>query len=233
VVIEGYYALRPSFGKLVSYRTTLAPADVHPKNEYFWRNMMLFQENKRIAAIGAGISGIAAANILKKQGYATVVFEKSTEIGGVWATAYPEVRLQNISSQYHLSNFPWTFTPDLHPTQTQIQQYLNAAVHHFQIDVRLSHEVIALEELENGWRVRFQNQEEFHEDIFNYVLIATGLYTQNHHPTFPGKVSFTGKVVTEREVKSLDIFNGTAKVPTLARSGVGMVCSVTGRFRPK
>lgn len=84
---------------------------------------MVSQKNKRIAVIGAGISGIPAANVLKKNGYEAVVFEKSTEIGGVWAVAYPEVRLQNISSQYHLSDFPWTFAPDLHPTQLQIRQY--------------------------------------------------------------------------------------------------------------
>ncbi len=154
-----------------------------------------------------GISGIAAANVLKKKGCKAVVFEKSAEIGGVWAVAYPEVRLQNISSQYHLSDFPWTFTPDLHPTQLQIRQYLDAAVHHFQIDVRLNHEVLALEEVKEGWRVRFQNIEGCHEDIFGYVLIATGQYIQKYHPTFPGKVDFTGKVVTEREIKSFDIFN--------------------------
>ncbi|GAA6619239.1 flavin-containing monooxygenase [Scytonema sp. NUACC26] len=169
---------------------------------------MVSQKNKRIAVIGAGISGIAAANVLKKKGYEAVVFEKSTEIGGVWAVAYPEVRLQNISSQYHLSDFPWPFTPDLNPTQIQIQQYLDAAVHHFQIDVRLKHEVLALEELENGWRVRFQNEEGRHEDIFDYVVVATGQYTQRkHRPTFPGEAEFAGEVVTEREIESLNIFN--------------------------
>jgi len=170
--------------------------------------IMVSQKNKRIAVIGAGISGIAAANVLKKQGYQAVIFEKSTEIGGVWAVAYPEVRLQNISSQYHLFDFPWTFTPDLHPTQTQIRQYLNAAVECLQIDVRLNHEVFALEEIKEGWRMRFQNTNGCHEQIFNYVLIATGLYTQRQNrPTFPGEADFTGKIVTERAIKSLDIFN--------------------------
>ena len=54
----------------------------------------------RIALIGAGISGIATANILKKNGFETIVFEKSESLGGVWATAYPEVHLQNIYTQY-------------------------------------------------------------------------------------------------------------------------------------
>ena len=44
---------------------------------------MLLQKGTRIAVIGAGISGIAAANVLKKNGFAPVVFEKSDQLGGV------------------------------------------------------------------------------------------------------------------------------------------------------
>lgn len=43
---------------------------------------MVYNNYKRIAVIGADISGTAAANVLKKNGYEAVVFEKSTEIGG-------------------------------------------------------------------------------------------------------------------------------------------------------
>ncbi|MGL4621362.1 MAG: flavin-containing monooxygenase [Chroococcidiopsis sp.] len=169
---------------------------------------MVSRKNKRIAVIGAGILGIAAAKVFKKNGYEVVIFEKSIEIGGVWAVAYPEVRLQNISSQYHLSDFPWHFTPDLHPTQTQIREYLRVAIDRFQIDVRLEHEVLVLEEQENGWRVRFQTKDGCHEDTFEFVAIATGQYTQRkYRPIFSGEAEFSGKVITERDIKSLDIFN--------------------------
>lgn len=169
---------------------------------------MISQKNKRIAVIGAGISGIAAAKVLKKNGYEAVVFEKSKDIGGVWAIAYPEVRLQNINSQYHFSDFPWSSVPDLHPTQTQIIEYLHAAVNHFEIDVRCKHEVLALEEIDNGWLVRFQNQDGSHEENFEYVLVAIGQYNQKTHlPIFPGQEEFTGEILTERDIKSFDIFN--------------------------
>jgi cation diffusion facilitator CzcD-associated flavoprotein CzcO len=38
-----------------------------------------------IAIIGAGISGITTAQILKKNGFQAVLFEKSEKMGGVWA----------------------------------------------------------------------------------------------------------------------------------------------------
>ena len=50
---------------------------------------MALRIGSRIAVIGAGISGIAAANVLKKNGFEPVVFEKGGKVGGVWAVAYP------------------------------------------------------------------------------------------------------------------------------------------------
>src|SRR5512141_1014230 len=88
------------------------------------RMSMVLEKGARIAVIGAGISGIAAANILMKNGFLPIVFEKHERIGGVWATAYPGVHLQNIYTQYHLSDFDWPFQPDLHPSGEQIMHYL-------------------------------------------------------------------------------------------------------------
>ena len=115
---------------------------------------MLLQSGSRIAVIGAGISGIAAAHVLKKNGFMPVLFEKHERIGGVWATAYPDVHLQNIYTQYHLSDFDWSFKPDLHPTGEQIMRYLTEAVQHHSLDVRLNHRVLELQEQADGWLVR-------------------------------------------------------------------------------
>lgn len=39
---------------------------------------------KRVAVIGAGISGIATAAHLKKEGIEVTVFERSNAAGGIW-----------------------------------------------------------------------------------------------------------------------------------------------------
>src|SRR5690349_16766100 len=107
---------------------------------------MIIEKGSRIAVIGAGISGIAAASVLKKNGFVPIVFEKHERIGGVWATAYPGVHLQNIYPQYRLSDLDWSFKPDLHPTGEQIMRYLSEAVEHLQLDIRLKHEILAMKE---------------------------------------------------------------------------------------
>jgi hypothetical protein len=164
---------------------------------------------QRVAVIGAGISGIAAANILQKNGFSVVVFEKSEQVGGVWAVAYPDIRLQNIGRQYHLSGFPWPFTPDFHPTGDQILRYLREAVKQLQIDVCLRHEVLALEEEANGWLVHYKSPQGSYTESFDYVMISVGQYTESkNRPHFPGEEHFNGTIVTERDIGSLELFTG-------------------------
>ncbi len=163
----------------------------------------------RIAIIGAGISGIATARILQKNGFEAVIFEKSAKLGGVWSTAYPGIHLQNIYPQYHLSDFPWPFQPDFHPTGEQILRYLHEAVQHFQLDVRLQHQVLRLEERPNGWLVHYQNEAGEHAEPFDFVIAATGQYTDGRNtPHFPGQEQFNGRILNERDVASLELFAG-------------------------
>lgn len=169
---------------------------------------MDLKKGSRIAVVGAGISGIAAANTLKKNGFVPVVFEKHEKIGGVWATAYPAVHLQNIYPQYHLSDFGWSFKPDLHPTGEQIMRYLTEAVEHLKLDIRLNHEILAMQENADGWRLRYKNAAGTHEELFEYVILAAGQYTDGKNiPHFLDEEQFKGKIITERDIPSLDVFN--------------------------
>ncbi|PRQ09801.1 flavin-containing monooxygenase [Enhygromyxa salina] len=159
----------------------------------------------RIAIIGSGISGIAWASTLQRDGHEVVVFERSEKIGGVWANAYPDVRLQNISSQYHLAGFPWPFPPDDNPTGSQILRYLAAAVEHIGIDVRCQHEVVSLTELAHGWRVSVSGPGGDEAAEFDYVVVAVGQYTQPKAKLeIADRELFRGEVVTEREIDDLD-----------------------------
>ena len=169
---------------------------------------MALRIGSRIAVIGAGISGIATANVLKKNGFKPVVFEKGSRVGGVWAVAYPDIHLQNTFVSYHLTDYPWPFKPDLHPSGTQIIHYLEQAVKNLRLDVRLNHDVLALEQNISGWTVKYKNRDGEHTEDFAYVMISVGQYTEGKYkPKFPGQEQFAGTIITEREVRSLDIFD--------------------------
>ncbi len=159
----------------------------------------------RIAVIGAGVSGIAAAHTLQKCGHTPLVFEKSGEIGGVWASTYPTVRLQNTAAHYHISDFPWPFVADEHPTAGQVMRYLRAAVDHLQIDIRLRHEILDLEQRTDGWIVRYRGPTGLTEERFDFVIISSGQYSgAPRRPEFTGTDDFRGELITADEVHNLD-----------------------------
>lgn len=178
----------------------------------------------RIAIVGSGISGIAAARVLLRAGHEVAVFERSGAIGGVWALAYPEVRLQNIAEHYRLTDFPWPFAPDLHPTGEQIRRYIQAVVERFSIPVQLHHEVTALHEEPDGWRVEVTGPEGARSERFDHVVVAVGHYSQEKPATpLPGRERFRGQVLTERDIRDLDVLaNKEVVVVGFGKSAVDM-----------
>ena len=163
----------------------------------------------RIAIIGAGISGIAAAQSLRKTGHDVQVYEKSDRIGGVWALGYPDVRLQNTRDQYRLMDVPWSTLPDLHPTSAQVQQHLNEAIDTLGLPIELDHEVTRLEETNSGWRVHYRNASDTGQRDFDFIVLSIGQYSSGKQlPVFPGQDEFKGDIITEREVSDLSVFDG-------------------------
>ena len=187
----------------------------------------------KIGVIGAGISGIVAAHTLSKCGHQVTVFEKSTELGGVWALGYPGVKLQNTGYHYRISDIPWPFTPDEHPTSGQIRQYLKHAVSLLKLDIRLEHETVELEEQEDGWLLRYRYQNSGSEERFDFIVVAIGQYTEGKmRPRFPGQENFTGEVITEREINDLDVFdNKSVAIVGFGKSAVDMATFAVQRAK--
>ena len=163
----------------------------------------------RVAVIGSGISGIAAARIMTRLGHEAVVYERHSRIGGIWAHAYPDVRLQNIAEHYRFSDFPWPFAPDLHPNADQIMRYLEAAAAHYGLDIRLSHEVTAMTELADGWQLGIASASGVEGERFDHVVVAVGMFGDRRSEVpLLGRALFKGSVITEREVRDLDALRG-------------------------
>ncbi|MEO8758840.1 MAG: NAD(P)/FAD-dependent oxidoreductase [Devosia sp.] len=161
----------------------------------------------RIAVIGSGVSGIAAAKTLLGFGHSVVIYEKSDRIGGVWATAYPGVTLQNVAEHYRLTDFPWPFKPQNHPTADEVRRYFAAAVAHFKLDIRMSGDVTALTERPDGWDVTVKSADSVTTTPYDYVLVASGQYSGDKTAIdLPGRTEFRGQVLRDWEINDLEIF---------------------------
>jgi dimethylaniline monooxygenase (N-oxide forming) len=82
-----------------------------------------------------------------------------------------------------------------HPTAEEILKYLQAAVHHYELDVRLNCNVSNMELYPEGWLVEYCINGVSHSQLHNYVVVSSGLFTKGaFYPVFPGQSEYKGEL---------------------------------------
>lgn len=146
--------------------------------------------------VGAGISGLAAAIKLKKEGYHDFkIIEKATRVGGTWReNTYPGCGCDVPSSLYSYSFAPSSKWSHLFARQPEILSYLEEVSEKFSIksliefDTELTH--AAWDEARHLW-VLDTNRGQY---LSRTVVFATGPITEAQVPKLQGLESFTGEM---------------------------------------
>ncbi|HEY1916238.1 MAG TPA: NAD(P)/FAD-dependent oxidoreductase [Streptosporangiaceae bacterium] len=159
----------------------------------------------RVAIIGAGVAGLSTAKVLQQAGHEVVVYDKSPEVGGVWARTrrYPGLTTQSPKAQYSLSDFPMPRDYPEWPDGPQIQAYLAAYASHFGLDpaLRLSTEVTSAAPAPHGggWTITTAGG----TDHADKLVVANGIFCEPAVPRYPGAEEFTaagGQVIAGTEL---------------------------------
>ncbi len=159
----------------------------------------------KVAIIGAGVSGLTTARVLKSLGHDVVVFDRTPDVGGVWSStrAYPRVSTQDDRTTYAFSDTPMPDDFDAHPTGEQVRDYLAlyAAEHGITPHLRLGTEVQRVEPRHGaeGWRLTVVGPIGRMIELADWVVAANGVYSQPHVPAWPGRAEFEaagGRVLT-------------------------------------
>lgn len=155
----------------------------------------------RVAVIGAGLSGIASAVKLTQAGYDYQVFEKLDEVGGVWwSNRYPGVAVDTPS---HFYSYSFALNPDWPRALSDgavLRKYWQDTVKKYGVRDKISFQTevrsCVWQPEAKRWRLRIrQSDGSEHQEDFNALIVAAGLFSEAQPPNVPGLKNFKGKIV--------------------------------------
>ena len=203
---------------------------------------------RRVAIIGAGISGLVTAKTLLEEGFQVTLFETEDEVGGVWARSrrYPGVHTQNPRDTYAFSDFPMPRTYPEFPTGEQVQAYLAAYADRFGVTehVRFRTAVERAEPQGAGWSVRSRSLDEGRTrmETFDFLAVCNGTFSSPNVPRMPGEEAFRaggGRVLHSTQFNSIEqvrdrhvvVVGGAKSACDTAMAAVGAAKRTTLVFR--
>lgn len=174
---------------------------------------------KTIGIIGAGFAGLSTAKVLRTFGYDVQVFEKESEVGGVWAASrrYPGLTTQNVRSTYALSDWPMPASYPEWPSGEQVQTYIQSYVDHFELApcIQLDSDVesAVLDEPTGVWTVTARNGRTQERSVhrFDYLVVCNGIFSTPAIPAFEGREEFVaagGRVCHTSEFGDVEMARG-------------------------
>ncbi|OWK08402.1 hypothetical protein Celaphus_00010926, partial [Cervus elaphus hippelaphus] len=162
---------------------------------------------KRVAIIGAGVSGLASIRCCLEEGLEPTCFERSNEVGGLW----------EFSVSKTIEDFPY---PDDYPNymlQSKVQEYIKTFAQKKNLLRYIQFEtlVTSIKKCPNflvtgQWEIVSEKDEKQESTIFDAVMICSGHHVYPNLPTdsFPGLVRFQGHFLHSRDYKGPEVYKG-------------------------
>ncbi|CAN5204508.1 NAD(P)/FAD-dependent oxidoreductase [soil metagenome] len=152
----------------------------------------------RVAIIGAGLSGIAAAHRVSQAGLDFEIFERADDLGGVWlANSYPGARLDTSNFAYSYSfsqSGEWT---NQYSPREAVLGYLNDVAEQLQLKSRIQFSTRVLsatfDDESCTWTVVTHGPGgSTTSGVFDAVISAVGQLNTPNIPDIPGAETFHG-----------------------------------------
>jgi 4-hydroxyacetophenone monooxygenase len=189
----------------------------------------------RVVIIGAGVSGLLAAQKLRQANIDHIVLEKSDDIGGTWLTNhYPGCGVDTPSYLYSFSFFPRDWSTHF-AKRDEVLGYLKDMTGHFGLtdSVRLGTEVLSAtyDEAAQLWTMTTRDAAGNQQQITaNAIITAVGQLNVPSIPAIPGISDFPGPIFhSARWPDGLDLTGKRVAVVGTGASAMQIVPAIADR----
>src|SRR3954447_25625044 len=153
----------------------------------------------RVAIVGGGPAGLAAARYLRNEGFEPVILERAAALGGQWSAdrrasgIWPSMHTNTSRILTALSDRPHPPGTPVYPASQAIGAYLRDYADHFGVtaNARVETRVERITRAPGGWAVHTSNGLAADVETYSRVVIAPGRYHRPVVPPVPGLADFT------------------------------------------
>eukprot|EP00026_Physarum_polycephalum_P003893 Phypoly_transcript_03910.p1 GENE.Phypoly_transcript_03910~~Phypoly_transcript_03910.p1 ORF type:complete len:438 (+),score=45.87 Phypoly_transcript_03910:273-1586(+) len=180
---------------------------------------------KKIAVIGAGVSGIVATKWLAEAGHKVKTFEQSSGIGGNWhytpltdpahevsSSCYENLTSITTSNSMSFEGFPMPKRYGVFPSHSHIHKYITDYCRAYNLwdCFVLNARVTSVVPVSGGYRVTVTRNGVVTSELFDAVAVCNG---HNANPYWPAELTkdlqqFSGDVIHSRSYRSPSHFRG-------------------------
>ena len=98
----------------------------------------MLSHSPSLAIIGAGPSGLVAAKYSLQQGYNVTIFEKQSDVGGVWNSfVWPHLTTNISKYTIQFLDWQWHEFDEIYPTKKNMQRFFKEYAENFKVIARI------------------------------------------------------------------------------------------------
>lgn len=191
-----------------------------------WTGEKVIPEGFHVAIVGAGFAGVAMGVQLAQLGIPFTVYERRSEVGGVWSiNTYPDVRVDTLSFTYEYAfekKYPWT---EYFARQSDVRAYIDHVAHKYGVyeHIQFGSDVQAarFDETTQRWTLTVRGEDSVADVEANVVVAASGVFATPRDLPVEGVSEFTGQIVHTTEWSD-DVEYAGKKVAIIGNGSTGV-----------
>jgi putative flavoprotein involved in K+ transport len=155
--------------------------------------------------VGAGPAGLAVAATLGQAGVPYEVLEQADSIASAWRARYDSLTLHTVRWLSGLPGAPIPRAGGSWVRRDDFVAYLEDYARRFHVTPSLSTRLLRVDRDQDGWRLKTSSGTRQAAQ----VVLATGYSATPFVPDWPGRASFTGKLLHSSEYREPSGYRGT------------------------
>jgi Flavin-binding monooxygenase-like len=176
--------------------------------------------SEKVCIVGAGSSGLTAAQVLQARGVPFDCFEKGSTVGGNWryendngiSSAYRSLHINSSRKLMSYKAFPMPAEYPDYPSHEHVAAYFDAYAERFGLEKRITFntEVLAAEPVDGEWEVTVEGSEGQRSERYRAVLVCNGHHWKPRwpEPPFPGAEQFAGEQIHAHHYREPEVLVG-------------------------